>query len=270
MPVDWFTTIAQTGNFLLLVFLLRHFLYGPIIKAMEKREQKIARRIEDAESARREAEENKRQFEEESARLRQQKELVLDEAKKQAESERQQKRQEMDGHLAEMAERWQGDLAKQQQAFIDELARRTAEQVLLTASRALQDLAGQDLQERMIEVFISRLVNLDKNKVQRLRHSLAKEDPSVTITAVFALNSAARERLTRALHEVFGSRVAVLYARDAKLLAGVKLDSGNDVVAWNLEEYIAGLRKETARIMAGRQPAEDDDRAEKITAGGFR
>lgn len=263
MLIDWFTTIAQVGNFLLLVFLLRHFLYGPIIKAMDKREQKIARRLEDAESSRQEAEEKKRQFEEESAQLRQQKELVLGEAKKQAESERQQRRQEMERHFAEMEQHWRGDLAKQQQTFIDELARRTTEQVLLTASRALQDLAGQDLQERMIEIFINRLKRLDEKKMQRLRHSLAKENPSVTITAVFELKSAAKEQLTRALHEVFDSRVAVLYVRDEELLAGVKLDSGNDVVAWNLEEYIAGLRKEIARVMADHQPEEDDDMAEE-------
>lgn len=270
MLIDWFTTIAQIGNFLLLVFLLKHFLYGPIIRAMDKREQRIARRLEDAESSRQEAEEKKRQFEEESAQLRRQRELVLEEAKKQAESERQQRRQEMERHFAALEEQWQGDLAEQQQTFIDELARRTAEQVLLTVSRALQDLAGQELQERMIEVFINRLKNLDKKKVQRLRHSLAKENPTVTVTAVFELQSGAKEQLTRALHELFDSQVAVLYARDEELLARVKLDSGNDVVAWNLQKYIAGLRKEIAGVMAGHQPAEDDDMAGKITAGTFR
>lgn len=271
MLIDWFTTIAQIGNFLLLVFLLKHFLYGPIIKAMDKREEKIAGRLSDAESSRKEAEEKKRQYEEESAQLQQQKKQLLDEAKKEAERERQQRRQEMERHFAEMEEHWRSDLAKQQQTFIDELADRTAEQVLLTASRALQDLAGQDLQDRMIEIFINRLKNLDEKKVQRLRRSLAKENPSVTVTAVFELKSTAKKQLTQTLHKVFDSSVAVEYALDEELLAGVKLDSGNDVVAWNLEEYIAGLRKEIARVMADHQPAEnenqdvddDDDMAEE-------
>ena len=39
MGPDWFTVIAQIINFLILVALLKRFLYGPIIRAMERRER---------------------------------------------------------------------------------------------------------------------------------------------------------------------------------------------------------------------------------------
>ena len=46
--IDWFTVSAQIINFLILVFLLKRFLYGPVIRAMDKREEAIAGRLKDA------------------------------------------------------------------------------------------------------------------------------------------------------------------------------------------------------------------------------
>jgi F-type H+-transporting ATPase subunit b len=40
MGIDWFTLVAQIANFLILVALLKHFLYNRIIKAMDEREKR--------------------------------------------------------------------------------------------------------------------------------------------------------------------------------------------------------------------------------------
>jgi F-type H+-transporting ATPase subunit b len=50
--IDWFTVCAQIVNFLVLVALLKHFLYGPILRAMDAREQTIADRLAEAEQRR--------------------------------------------------------------------------------------------------------------------------------------------------------------------------------------------------------------------------
>ena len=48
MLFDPFTMIAQLINFVVLVVALRHFLYKPVIDAMDERENKIAQRLTDA------------------------------------------------------------------------------------------------------------------------------------------------------------------------------------------------------------------------------
>ena len=55
MLIDWFTVFAQIINFLILIFLLKRFLYGPITRAMEERKKKIATAIEQADSAKKKA-----------------------------------------------------------------------------------------------------------------------------------------------------------------------------------------------------------------------
>ena len=49
MLIDPFIVIAQIINFLILVVLLKRFLYQPITKAMEARAQRIERQLEEAE-----------------------------------------------------------------------------------------------------------------------------------------------------------------------------------------------------------------------------
>src|SRR4051812_42300477 len=42
MLIDWFTVAAQTLNFVVLIGLLRRFLYRPILQAIDAREKRIA------------------------------------------------------------------------------------------------------------------------------------------------------------------------------------------------------------------------------------
>ena len=48
MLIDWFTVGAQVLNFLILVWLLKRFLYKPILNAIDAREKRIAAELADA------------------------------------------------------------------------------------------------------------------------------------------------------------------------------------------------------------------------------
>ena len=56
MLINWFTVAAQIVNFLILVALLKRFLYGPIVRAMAAREERIAAEMAEAPQKRQEAE----------------------------------------------------------------------------------------------------------------------------------------------------------------------------------------------------------------------
>ena len=62
MLINWFTVIAQIVNFLILVFLLKYFLYDRIVKAMDEREQRIQLRLKEAEEKKQEADQEARSY----------------------------------------------------------------------------------------------------------------------------------------------------------------------------------------------------------------
>jgi len=62
MLIDWFTVGAQTLNFLILVWLMKRFLYKPIIDAIDAREKRIAAELADADAKRAEAQKERDEF----------------------------------------------------------------------------------------------------------------------------------------------------------------------------------------------------------------
>ncbi len=62
MLIDWFTVIAQVANFLILVWLLKRFLYHPILNAIDAREKRIAKQLSDADAKMTEAQKERDEF----------------------------------------------------------------------------------------------------------------------------------------------------------------------------------------------------------------
>ncbi|MEI8631780.1 hypothetical protein P4S72_06080 [Vibrio sp. PP-XX7] len=70
MLIDWFTVIAQVINFLILVWLLKRFLYRPILDAIDAREKRIADELADADEKRDEAVQQREEFHQKEHQIR--------------------------------------------------------------------------------------------------------------------------------------------------------------------------------------------------------
>ena len=73
MQINWFTVIAQLFNFILLVWLMKRFLYAPILAAIDEREKKIKAQLNDAKAQKSEAKKEQEEFNAKNADFDQQK-----------------------------------------------------------------------------------------------------------------------------------------------------------------------------------------------------
>jgi F-type H+-transporting ATPase subunit b len=62
MLIDWFTVGAQALNFLILVWLMKRFLYKPVLAAIDAREKRIAAELADAETKKTDAKKERDEF----------------------------------------------------------------------------------------------------------------------------------------------------------------------------------------------------------------
>ncbi len=72
-------------NFFLLLFLLRHFLFNPVIRMMENRQAHIDEKLAEEQNARAQAEENDRRLTEEKAASRAEAKQLLEQTKEEQE-----------------------------------------------------------------------------------------------------------------------------------------------------------------------------------------
>src|SRR5271170_3549593 len=88
MLIDWFTVGAQALNFAVLVWLLKRFLYKPILDAVDAREARITAELADADAKKAEAQKERSEFEHKNQQFDQQRAALLSKATEEAKAER--------------------------------------------------------------------------------------------------------------------------------------------------------------------------------------
>lgn len=243
MQIDWLTVIAQIVNFLILVYLLKRFLYQPVIQAMDRREQRIAERLEQAEQREQTAAEEASRLKEQQDELSQRRDELITEAEEKAEERKRALLSEAREAVAQTRRQWEQQSEKEKEAFLRDLRTQVAELFPTLARQALSGLANAELEEQILHSFIARLASLDEES----RAALAPVDGPVRIRTSFELGSTERSRLTRAVHEHVTPDAEIDYDVSSELLCGIDLAAGGRRLSWSLADYLDQL---TGRIEA--------------------
>lgn len=244
MQIDWFTIFAQIVNFLILVFLLKRFLYGPIISAMDRREQRVTDRLREAEARETEAEEHKEEFQRKSHDLDQKRKKMLDEAREEADEHRKELLQEARQDIADRRARWRDELAHEKESFLGDLRQQAAGWIARATRRALRDLADVDLQAQIVAMFQERLCKMDEDDLERLADALRESDESLRIVTSFEMSEEQQESLIETLRERSGESVKPVFAVSADLVCGIEIRTSDKILAWSLDFFLGDLEEE--------------------------
>lgn len=247
MQIDWLTVIAQIVNFLVLVWLLKRFLYQPVIHAMDRREQHIAESLHEAQRREQEALGTTQGYQRKLATLDEERMSLLDRARASAESARLTLLDEARREVAEKRAHWQRQVEEEQQHFLRGLTQKGAEAIQAIARHALTDLADADLEEQIIQALIERLRSLDAHT----RTVLAGAAGPIRITTGFALDASLRNRVTRAVHEHLNAEIEVHYGESPRLLCGIEMTVSGHRLGWSLDDYLQTLEH---RLQAQMEP----------------
>lgn len=251
MQIDWLTVAAQIVNFLVLVWLLQRFLYGPITRAMERREQRIKDRLDEAAREKSEAEDEAQAYREKQEELEKRRDRLLAEAREAAEEERKLLEREAREAVDARKRDWLGQLEAQRNAFLRELRRRSTEEFYALARRALGDLADADLEEQIALGFVRELDGLDQETRAKIAHGCAEAGGTVEIRSRFDLSANAKRRITKAVHQELGDDAQVEYRTDPDAACGIELKSGSQTVAWSLDSYLDDFEKAVGEEVSG-------------------
>lgn len=237
MQIDWITVTAQIINFLVLVWLLQHFLYQPVIQAMDRREQRIADRLNEAGQRETEAREQIDEYRDKQARLEEERQSLLEDYRREAREEKQRLLEEARGQVEETRRHWQRQASQEKREFLENLSRQTGRTVAEIAGKALADLADAELEERVVDLFIERLKDLDEDALRDIPASGSK----LCVSTAHDLDPHRRGRITRALHEYLGKDLEIEYETAPDLVCGIRLGDEGHAVDWNLADYMSQI-----------------------------
>ena len=255
MLIDWFTVGAQALNFVVLVLLMRRFLYKPILHAIDAREKKIAAELADADAKKAEAKKERDEFQQKNQELDRQRGALLSKTTDEAKAERQRllddARKAVDALSAKRGEALRSEARSLNQA----IRRRAQQEVFGIARKALKDLAATSLEERVGAVFIRRLGEMDGGVKGALAQSLATAaDPALVRTA-FDLPAEQRAVIQNALNVTFSAEVRVRFETSPDLVSGIELVTSDQKVGWSIAGYLASLEQGVDELLRGQEGA---------------
>ncbi len=264
MLIDWFTVGAQALNFVILVWLMRRFLYKPILHAIDAREKRIAAELADADAKRAEAKSERAEFQHKNEELDQQRATLLSKATDEARAEHQRLLDEAREAAEALRAKWQEALRNEAHDLSLALGRRTRDEVFAIARKALTDLASTSLEERMSEAFTRRLREMDGQAKARLGAALSTAPEPALVRSTFELPTQQRTAIQHALKEAFSAEVRVRFETASDLIGGIELATNGQKVAWSVDDYLGSLERSVAELVGTRVQPEHEVKPEPL------
>jgi F-type H+-transporting ATPase subunit b len=257
MLTDPFTVGAQILNFLILVWLLRRLLYGPITRVMAERDARIRAEMDEARRLREEATAEGERHRALVAAFEAEREVRLAEARQELEAWRHAHKQEVRAEVEALRQRWQEALQQEKRAFLHELRRRAGREILAVTRRALGDLADAGVEARIVSRFIEQLGGIAPADREALTAAALADGQRVHVRTAFALPDAEEARVTDAIGATLGPGLTVAVDTTADLVGGVELRAGGLKVAWTIDDYLNSLDEALAEAFGEDQGPDD-------------
>jgi len=244
MLIDSFTVIAQIINFLILIYLLKRFLFNRIIQIMDEREKQITDQMQDAktakETAQKELDEQQRIREELQAKWNE----MLAQAKKDARKKREELVKDARSKIDEEQKNWREAILKQRTAFLRDLRHLSCEQVCQMSRKVLSDLADEKLENQLIENFLIQLGKLTKEEKNDFIRFINKDERKIWVDSSFQLTGEKESEIRKILEKIIGDKVEINFKVSPKLICGIETRTEGKKISWNIENYLDGLEEQ--------------------------
>ena len=257
MLIDWYTVGAQAVNFLILVWLLKRFLYKPVLAAIDAREKKIAAELQLAATARAQSQKERDDLQQQNESLQGQRDELIRTATVDADAQRQHLLDAARQESQELRSKLMGAVRDERAALNLEVVTRTRQEVFALARRTLANLAETTLEDRMLEVFIRRMQQMsDVQKSEALpparilsaATAAAEGLAPAVLRSAFELSSAQRVNTAAALKEWPCKGAALNFETSPDLISGLELTVDGRKLSWNVAAHLASL-EERAKIL---------------------
>jgi F-type H+-transporting ATPase subunit b len=249
MLIDWFTVSAQAVNFLILVWLLKRFLYKPILTAIDAREKRIAVQLQDAETKKAEAQKERDDFQHKNEVFEQQRRVLLSKAMDEAKIERQRLLDAARKDSETLRSKLQETVENERDSLSREIVTRAQREVFAIARKTLADLATTSLEERLGEVFTRRLREMDSKAKEGVAEALKTSSDPALVRSTFDLPVDQRAAIQNALNETFSAEVQVRFETAPNLICGIEFTTNGQKVAWSIADYLASLKKSVGELL---------------------
>jgi F-type H+-transporting ATPase subunit b len=241
LELSWSTFVLEIINFLVLVWILKRFLYKPVMDVIARRREGIEKTRAEAAASHNDAEALKKQYEGRLSDWDEERKKARETLSHEIEGERARKLEELESELEKKKEQLRVAEERRQRDELHKVEETAITQAAEFASRLLEKVAGQETEARLVHFLIDELAKLPTERAREIQqnHGAASED--TLVVSAFTLADDDRKALVQALSNLMGEKRPVRFEEDPRLLAGVRITIGAWVLGFNLSDELKGL-----------------------------
>ncbi len=237
MELDWSTFLLEIVNVLVLIWLLKRFLFRPVMAVIEERKAAITKSVADAQSVRQEAQSLQERYEQRLVEWEKEKETVRGQFQEDIAAERRQRLELLQAEI----ERAKAQYAFRESEQMKQVARKVEATAILHGAQfagvLLSRIASPELEAKLIDAAAEDLSNLSRTQIDAVKAALPAGARGCLMTA-YPLEPSRRDRLVKQIEDLFGRRLEWEYVEDRDLLAGLRVSLGGWVLRGNLQDEL--------------------------------
>ena len=238
MELSWPTFFLEIFNFLVLVWILKRFLYKPVLEAIAHRKSVIDKTLADANAQEAGAQALVEQYQNRLADWENEKEKLAAGVAAEISAQRATMIAALENSLKQ--EREKARVLEERR--LNQLKNRAEEEGIARGvqftGRLLACAACAELEARLVNRTLEDLPRLPEEQIKALRSVCRQDGVRVKVTSAFPLSAAQRSAIARRLKEVTEDSVAVEFTEDSRLLAGLRISVGPWILRANVEDEL--------------------------------
>ena len=249
MGFSWVTFFAQIVNLFLLVWLLKKYLYHPILSVIEKRQAYIEDKVKKADEAVRSAQKQEEKLNRAVRQWDKEKQKRLDALDAELDSYRREGRASIEREVHVSRQKMQDALNRESSTMQLEIRDMLAENFLNLSQRVLTDLSRLSPMEQAIALFQRKISDLSKIEKKSIQDILKKKN-QIIISSSAKLSVKEQKSLSQFLTRQFGN-AEISYRTQPDLILGIEALIGETVLEWNLKSYLDHFEGNLNAALAG-------------------
>jgi F-type H+-transporting ATPase subunit b len=243
MHIDWWTLALQTVNVLILIWLLAHFFFRPVMDIVARRQREASKLLDDAAQARHAAGEAHAKVEQERAGVAAEREELITQAHHAAELEKRNLLAQAAQEIGRRRDEANAAIDREQAAAEAAMINRAGTLAIDVAQRLLERYPAQDLLATFIDEICRDLRALSPQARQSLAAGATPEHPISFISAA-QLSDAEQRKIGAAFQEVFGRDLPVAFSTDPQIINGIELHGQNTIIRNSWRADLDRIRRE--------------------------
>ena len=241
MELNWSTFVLEIINFMVLIWILKHFLYKPVQDVIARRRAGIEKDLADAKELHANAEKLKEKFEGRLTEWERERQQAHEDMLREFDDERICKTAELQTALEQQREKSRVAEARRQDDVRRKVEETALDQAARFATRLLEQASGPDTQTRLVELVINELKGLPDKGIEKLRDNVRKTPGEIVVTSAFPLVDDQRQRLEQVLTGMIDADLSMRYEQKAELLAGLRITIGAWALGANIMDELKGF-----------------------------